>query len=454
MMSDLDTLANGLNLTDAQKEQLNANVRTLQSNKLLATDADIVYAKKGSRMTTAGLNVLAKTVAGATLEFTRVDLGDSVWWSTGNIATPSDEFILGFSKTIHPRYSVPVAKDNIWYNGNGTVTVKVKFNNSKITEGFHVREVGLFAKDPDTGKEILYSYKNFGVLSSYVPAYDGATAEVITINLITVIDQTSTVTAVIDESTVSVTQTEFAEHVDATNPHPNFIKKGNTVSTSNAFWAAGTDNNLHLISKDNMQTQLLGSSIYELPHLDSRINQTEINIANLFMELNTLKENGLEANLMLAEDFSEGKFCDFTKIKVIDQVAGADNVCVETLDGILVGHYYEISDGMRYQYVRVRGIAKNATGDGALVVFFDSPITRTYNLAKTYLYRSTVPIVETGLDATENLKEKVVKVNETYGGVQSGREYTLMAPFATESSNHFELSGDWAFTDDGKFTLA
>lgn len=449
-MSDIDTLADGLDLSDEQKNLLKENIRTLQSSKLLGTDEDIAYAKKGSLLTTNGKNVLAKALAGATLEFTRIALGDSVN-ANNRVVTPSEATMLGYTSLRHQKLSLPVSTANIKYNGNGTVTIKAQTTNADIAEGFYVREVGLFAIDPDTEREILYSYKNFGVLSTYLPGYDGATAEVITVNLITVVDNASTITATINTDTISVSQSEFTEHVNSTAPHPNVPNPAKEITSSPYYWAVGTDNNLHPISKANMQTQLLGSNIYELPHLDSRISQTEINISNLFAELSALQSNGLEANLLFAENFETAQFCDLTKIKVVHNFGSDLGVCVNSLEGILEGHYYTLSDGLQSQTLRVSRVGTN---DGDLKVFFDEPLTKTFDTKKTYLYRSTGVIVDSSLGGAGELRETIAKINSTYSGVAALSTATLSSAFDLDHKDGYTLSGDCAFTADGRFTLA
>ena len=424
----------------------------MSTNKIVTTAADVEYAQKGSRMTTAGLNALAKAVAGAPLTFSHISLGTATT-SSGRIIRPTDETILKMTALKRQRLKINVSTSDVKYNGNGTATVTVQFNNSKIKKGFWIREVGLFAVDPDTKAVILYSYKPYYVLGTYVPGYDGATAEIITINFITVIDQVANIKAVIDKSTVTVTKTQFDNHLSDSNPHPAFLSKGKAVTTSGSFWATGTDNNLHAISAENLQTQILGANIDNLSKLGSRITQTEINIANLVTELGTLQDDGLKANLLLAENFERGEFCDLFKIPVKEQVATDTSICIdhnESIDGLLEGHYYIISDGLHSESVRVTGIGTN---EDVLKIFLETPLQHTYNMKKTYLMRSKGLIVESKLGGAGVLQETNYPANYTWAGQSSSKVATLNLNTSLSNKKKFTIDGDGVLSSDGYFTL-
>ena len=87
-MSDIETLTKNLGLSAAQVTTLTANLATLKTEKLLELDSDVARAKEGMHITKAGLNVLAKAVAGKQLKYTRVAFGDAV--KNGAIVEPTD----------------------------------------------------------------------------------------------------------------------------------------------------------------------------------------------------------------------------------------------------------------------------------------------------------------------------------------------------------------------------
>lgn len=446
-MSDISTLVDGLGLTEEQIIQLTQNLATLQSAKLLELDSDIARVKSGMRITKNGLDMLARANTGSKLTFTRVVLGDAI--KNGSIVTPTDEQILNYTKLIHQRdIDLPLA--DVRFGGRGTAIVRFQLSNAQLETGFWAREIGLYAKIDD-GSDMLYAYKNNGNLSTFIPPNDGAVAMNLIISLITIVDQASNVTAIVDANLLFVSEAEYIEHINSTHPHPNIPNLSSDVVTSNYIWVTGDDLQLHRISAENLQTQLLGSSLYELPHLSNRISQTEINLSNLYTQLGRSTDTGLEANLLIAEDFMSGEMIDQFSVKVNDAVAGADNICVESFDGILEGHYYTISDGVRSQYMRVRAIARN--GD-LNVIFFESPMTKTFNLKKTYLYRTTGMIQKGGASGGGDVNETLIRFGDvTWLGEEAGSAKNLNLTTTVDRANKFTLSGDYDFTSDGMFTL-
>lgn len=444
-MSDIATLAQGLGLSDEQLEQLTKNLSTLTSAKLLEIDSEIARAKEGLRITNNGLDMLAKANAGQKLTFTRVELGDAV--KSGKIISPTAEEILTYSKLIHKRdIDLPLA--DCRFVGGGCSVVKFQLSNAQLEEGFWAREVGLYAKvEGETEK--LYAYKNNGNLSTWIPASDGATAMNLIISLVTVIDQATNVTAVVDANLLFTTEAEFIEHVTSPKPHPNIPNVSTEIYTTNYIWVTGDDRQLHPISAKNLQTQLLGSSLYELPHLSNRLTQTEINLSNLYTQLGSLVENNLDANLLLAEDFSDGDAIDQFSVKVDHAMAGADLICVESLDGILEGHYYTISDGVKSQYVRVRAVSRN---DDVLSVLLDSVMKYTLNLPKTYLYRSTGLVTKGSASGSGDVRDKLCTFGEVWQGALAGQAAVKKLVTTAAKKNSFTLSGDWDFTTDS-FTI-
>ncbi|MBQ3444776.1 MAG: hypothetical protein IJG33_16210, partial [Selenomonadaceae bacterium] len=124
---------------------------------------------------------------------------------------------------------------------------------------------------------------------------------------------------------------------------------------------------------------------------------------------------------------------------------------VESLDGIIAGHFYTISDGTRSRYLRSKAIASN---DGLADVMFDEPINCTFNLNKTYLYRSTAVIEEGCAGGSSTQRESVFSPGILWQGVSSSVVQTLTLNTSQSNAADFELKGDCAFAADGFFTLA
>ena len=121
-------------------------------------------------ITTAGLIVLAKGVAGQKINYTKIVLGDG-YLEEGQ--TPRT-----LTGVVSPKATVDITKLKI--NGDGTVAVGGIFTNGDETEGFYYRELGLYAEDPDPGLHLaLINMKlpafpvAFGVIRSVkAPVYD------------------------------------------------------------------------------------------------------------------------------------------------------------------------------------------------------------------------------------------------------------------------------------------
>lgn len=447
-MSDIETLTKNLGLTAAQVTTLTANLATLKTEKLLELDSDVARAKEGMHITKAGLNVLAKAVAGKQLLYTRVAFGDAV--KNGAIVEPTDAQILNYTALINERtMNLPLA--DVRFGGNGTAVVTFQVNNSSLTTGFWARELGIFVEEPDTKKEILYAYKNSGALSTYIPGGGGAVALNLMMNCVTIVDQATNVTAVINADLLFVSQTELLDHVNSTLPHPNVPNLKKEVTTSSYFWAGGSDTQLHPISAKNLQTQILGDKIESLEMIKSRVAQNEINIANLFVQLDAEKDLGLSANLLLVEDFMDCDTIDQTRVRVLDQVAGNYSVCVETLDGLLEGHNYVITDGGSHrEYLRIQSLARN---DNVNVVIFEQQLKSTFNLAKTYLYRTTANLLQKKAGGDGDIRSTLVRFPTEWKGQSSTASATLNLTTTQSNVKNLTLSGDYAFTSDGFFTL-
>ena len=188
----------------------------------------------------------------------------------------------------------------------------------------------------------------------------------------------------------------------------------------------------------------------QIPNIINRVAQTETNIGNLFMQLDSVGD-ALAGNLLGFEDFKDCKFVDLYNVKVLETVGGPDDLYVESLDGILVGHWYVITDGVRSRYLRVKAIATN---DGLCNVMFEEPINITFNLKKTYLRRTTAKVVGGQLNASSDIKEKNFYFDAVWQGVPSSVSKTHSFALEQKYIKNFELIGEGTFTPDGFFTLS
>lgn len=141
----------------------------------------------GPVFTNAGKALHARAVAGATLQFTKMQLGDG---SRGS--TP----IANLTALVSPVASVGIS--DLRYRGT-FASVSGMFSNADLSVGFNWNEIGLFAADPDApddrSRDILYCYQDAAGNADYIPASD---SELITkrISIAVITDNVANVTAV------------------------------------------------------------------------------------------------------------------------------------------------------------------------------------------------------------------------------------------------------------------
>ena len=165
-------------------------------------------------MTTEGLNMIAKASSGNTedrLIITKVKLGDGV--SEGNIRDYTD--------VISSKKEVTLAE---WEDrGDGRFRYTFIYNNEGVKTGFYHREIGLFAKNGDSGTEKLIAYSNAGSYPGYI---DDETKEIpyqrLMINI--GVGDTDNVSGQVDVSN-AVTIEMLDEHNTDENAHSNLIKR-------------------------------------------------------------------------------------------------------------------------------------------------------------------------------------------------------------------------------------
>lgn len=136
-------------------------------------------------ITVQGLNVIAKLVAGSTLQFTRIAVGDG--------AMPSDKTPLTVTDLTNKLFDVDI--NSVENNGNGSATVTGVFSNADKETGFFYRELGLYAKDPDTQAEFLYCYGNAAADAEWISPSGASSVIEKEVKIVTLIGNAETVTA-------------------------------------------------------------------------------------------------------------------------------------------------------------------------------------------------------------------------------------------------------------------
>lgn len=144
-----------------------------------------------SGMTQAGINLMGKAIGGATIQFTKLVLGDGEM--TGEI--------LDLQGVVSPKQNVDVTR--IERNDN-QCTVGGELLTSAVKQGFWWREIGLYAVDPDLG-EILYNYATSST-PDYIVPNDSGTYEEILVAMVAMVGSNTNVNVNIDDSMVHATK--------------------------------------------------------------------------------------------------------------------------------------------------------------------------------------------------------------------------------------------------------
>ena len=121
------------------------------------------------KFTGVGRQLQTRVIAGDTLTFTVIKLGDG---------TMTTEPIAALTDLIHGIITLPVheVRRNADY-----ADVTGVFQNAGLSSGFYWREIGIFAANPDypndRSHDILYCYQNAAELAEYIPSASSAVIE-------------------------------------------------------------------------------------------------------------------------------------------------------------------------------------------------------------------------------------------------------------------------------------
>ena len=176
-------------------------------------------------ITTQGAILAAKTLESKTLEFSKFAIGDGELVDTSATAIKSltslANLVLNFDIT-------KISRDT-----DTQVTVRGLFQNTDAESSFYLRELGLYAIDPDTEQEILFAYINYGDEAEYINNSIAAKKEHY-FDMVITVDNADNVTITTDPTTVYVTEkdlNEFKQIVVASNAGAhNAIYRGKDIT--------------------------------------------------------------------------------------------------------------------------------------------------------------------------------------------------------------------------------
>ena len=319
----------------------------------------------GMILTASGRNLLAKALTGKELHFTRAFVGDGLLGSRNPAS---------LTALISPKRELPIHSMNTT-DSLGTCEVVLEMTNKGLTTGFFVREYGLFARDPDSGQELLYSYCNKGDEAGYLEGDNGVDIIAYTLSIVTVIDQAQNVTATITNSNQYVTVSRMEQRVmDIFAPY----------QAAKGFWtyANGDTERLRPASLEQAKSLILDG--VNVKAFNSRLERLEDAMNQTLLTLEVLQAYP-GCSHYIAEDFRDTNQLDMFSGQVISVVAGDDSLDVEPLDGMLPGSWYTLSDGLSAEQVQVHSI--NLENDIQRVILEDT-VKNTYILKNTRLYRT------------------------------------------------------------------
>ena len=188
----------------------------------------------GTILTNAGRDILTKALAGAKLTFSRIGIGDGVWDSGTN---PEQMVALKDEKKSLPIQEISVV-------GDGTTRLRFVLTNSGLTEGFFVREIGIFALDPDTQEEKLYAVA-YAENPDFIPS-DGVTKVENVVDIYTVVSTAQSVTAVISDTVVLATKEDIEQHNTDPDAHPSLLQAVSNSAKADLSNITGLGNLLNL----------------------------------------------------------------------------------------------------------------------------------------------------------------------------------------------------------------
>lgn len=169
----------------------------------------------GGILTNKGRALVAKVEAGTCkLALTKMKVGDG---SPGSVETLTD--LVAPKQTISLSAIIPAA--------DGTCDVSGVLTNATLEKGFYLRELGLFATDPDEG-EILYAVST-DTTPDYLQAKGGATSLALDVHMKIAIASASSI-SVEGKMEGLITAEQLKAHNASETAHENRLKVAPTSS--------------------------------------------------------------------------------------------------------------------------------------------------------------------------------------------------------------------------------
>ena len=131
---DIKKLTAGLDLTGNQIAKLARNLNLLNNNRLQNLADSVSRAEQGSVMTRAGLDLLAKGIAGKQITYTKAVIGDST--INGQLVELTDAELVERTALVNPLQELSLV--GFEFKGNGTAVVQAVLNTANFPSGLFV----------------------------------------------------------------------------------------------------------------------------------------------------------------------------------------------------------------------------------------------------------------------------------------------------------------------------
>ena len=382
----------------------------------------------GMILTDIGRNLLALALTGKQLVFTRALVGDG---SLGSLDPAK------LTALIHQKKELPIQSISVTQSV-GTCEVVLEMSNQGLTSGFFVREYGLFARNPDTNQEVLYSYCNKGSEAGYLEGDNGVDTVNYTLSLVTVVDQAPNVTAYITNTNQYVTVSRLEQRVaDFYAPYQDPA----------GFWTlapAITDKRLRPATVQQTRDIILQG--VDISGLNGRLERVEDAISQTMLQLEILNDFPGFSHF-IAEDFKNTSMLDMFAGKVTSIVAGDDSVDIDPVEGMLPGSVYTITDGVNTETVAVESINLE---NGIQRVILHDPIRNTYKLASTVIFRTSAKINESQAVGPSARIAQNWENDFTWQGTGASEDFTVDLDMTAGNEQAFVIDvGDITFNNVG-----
>lgn len=240
------------------------------------------------KLTANGYAQMLGALDGVGIEFTKIVIG--------NGEKPDDYTVL--TDLQNPLLSAEITEIT---RQDKYAVLRASMLNSDIEGRLHWTELGIFTKDPDGGSDILYGYAHSEISGDgqgvSIPEYDTNMIELAHV-IYVYVGEVENVTAILAQSSVFVSKTDFDTHVkDQNNPH-NVTKKdvglGNVPNVT-------PENQQPVISKTVTPVDTAEDGTKSLPNIENGdlmgtiLQKIRSAIAALVNHLNAKNPHGLKA---------------------------------------------------------------------------------------------------------------------------------------------------------------